>query len=190
VLIRWRGTPLTDSQRDEHGRPTVPIDGDEATTLIGFLEFERATFAWKCSGLDTPALRTTVGASTMTLGGMLKHLAFVEAYWFALRLRGEDPGPPWNTVDWEAEPDWDWRLADTDTPEQLRAMWDAAVERSRLALSATLADGGLGQRARHDWYSGEFPSARWIVAHMTREYARHNGHADLLREAIDGETGE
>ena len=90
---------------DEHGRPEPPPAGDETETLLGFLEFQRATLAWKCSGLDADGLRATTAASSMTLGGMLKHLAYVEDQWFSRWLRGRDPAPPWDTVDWEADRD-------------------------------------------------------------------------------------
>ena len=78
---------------------------------LGFLEYQRATLAWKTSGLDTAGLQATIGASSMTLGGMLKHLAYVEDLWFSRWLLGRDPEPPWNTVDWKADADWDWHCA-------------------------------------------------------------------------------
>jgi hypothetical protein len=110
---------------DEYGRPEPPLAGDEVATLLGFLDFQRATLAWKCAGLDAAGLRATVGPSSMTLGGMLKHLAYVEDGWFSRSLHGRDPRPPWDTVDWKADRDWDWNSAATDTPEQLRALWPA-----------------------------------------------------------------
>ena len=107
---------------DEQGRPKPPSAGDEAATLVGFLEFQRATFAWKCAGLDAAGLETKVAASSMTLGGMLKHLALVEDWWFSEWLAGRPPGPPWDTGDFDADPDWDWHSPAADTPEQLRAL--------------------------------------------------------------------
>src|SRR5690242_9664568 len=112
---------------DEKIRPEPPIAGDETATMLGSLERQRATFAWKSGGLDAAGLRVTVGASSITLGGLLKHLAFVEAGYFTWRLFGRDPGPPWNEVDWDANPDWDWRSAADDTPEQLYAYYQEAV---------------------------------------------------------------
>ncbi|CAN5733181.1 hypothetical protein BH18ACT15_BH18ACT15_04730 [soil metagenome] len=85
---------------DEQGHPEPPLAGDETATLLGSLERQRATLAWKCGGLDAAGLRATVAPSSITLGGLLKHLAFVEAVYFSWRLHGRDPGPPWNTVDW------------------------------------------------------------------------------------------
>ena len=175
---------------DEHGRPEPPIAGDEIATLLGFLDYQRATLAWKCSGLDRPGLQATVGASTITLGGLLKHLAYVEDYWFSQRLHGQDRRPPWDTVDWKADPDWDWHSAAQDSPEQLLSLWQAAVDRSRSLAAEALADEGLDRLARRAWNDGRAPSLRWILVHMIEEYARHNGHADLLRESVDGLTGE
>ncbi len=104
-----------------------PAAGTEVDTLIGSLERQRRTFAWKCGGLDSAGLRATTAATTMTLGGLLKHLALVEADYFTLKLHGEDPGPPWNAVNWEADPNWEWRTAAEDTPEQLYALWEESV---------------------------------------------------------------
>jgi hypothetical protein len=176
---------------DEHGRPQPPIAADEAATLLGFLDYQRATLAWKCAGLDAAGLRATLAPSSMTLGGMLKHLALVEDSWFSQRLLGRPPVPPWDAVDWDADPDWDWHSAAGDTPEQLRALWQDAVARSRSRVAEALADGGLGRLATGITNDrGEAPSLRWIVCHMVEEYARHNGHADLLRESVDGLVGE
>jgi uncharacterized damage-inducible protein DinB len=175
---------------DEHGRPEPPLAGDELATLVGFLEFHRATLAWKCAGLDAAGLRATVGASSMTLGGMLKHLALVEESWFSRWLHGRDRQPAWNSVDWKADPDWEWHSAAEDSPEQLLALWRDAVARSRSLVAEALDDGGLERLARRTWPDGRAPSLRWILVHMIEEYARHNGHADLIRESIDGLTGE
>ena len=179
------------TELDEHGRPEPPLAADEVDTLLGFLDYQRATLAWKCSGLDAAAWRSTVGPSSMTLGGMLKHLAFVEDSWFSQWLYGHDPQPPWDTVDWNADLDWDWHSAAEDTPEQLLALWRDAVVRSRSLVNGAIAESGLNQltKASH-WPDGARPSLRWIVCHMIEEYARHNGHADLLRESVDGQTGE
>jgi uncharacterized damage-inducible protein DinB len=176
---------------DEQGRPDTPITADEVTTVLAFLDHERGSVAWKTAGLDAAGLATTTADSTMTLGGLLKHLAYVEDVWCSRRLHGRPPAPPWDTVDWDADRDWDWHSAADDTPEQLRTMWQDAVARSRALVAEALADGGLDHRAAwvDDWY-GEPPTLRWILLHMIREYARHVGHADLLRESVDGETGE
>jgi len=175
---------------DEHGRPEPPLAGGESATLMGYLEYQRATFAWKCEGLDAAGLNATIATSSMTLGGLLKHLALVEDGWCSQRLHGRDSRPPWDSVDWDADPDWDWHSAAADTPEELRASWQDAVERSRLLVAEALAEGGLARLARRPWPDGRTPSLRWILCHLIEEYARHNGHPDLLRESVDGNRGE
>src|SRR5881275_2011537 len=114
------------SQLDDYGRPEPPIASDETATLLGFLDYQRATLAWKCRGVDAEGMRATVGVSTMTLGGLLKHMAYVENSWFSRSLHARDPEPPWDTVDWDADPDWEWRTAADDTSEQLFALWGDA----------------------------------------------------------------
>ncbi len=171
---------------DEFGRPHPPIAADETATLLGFLDYQRATLAWKCGGVDAAGLSATVGVSAITLGGLLKHTARVEDIWFSQRLHGQDPQPLWANVDWGGE----WTSAAEDSPERLVALWEAAVARSRTLVAEALADGGLEGLARIGWPNGGSPSLRWILAHMIEEYGRHNGHADLLREVVDGETGE
>jgi len=181
--------PMT--ELDEHGRPEPPVAAGEAATLLGFLDYQRATLAWKCSGLDAAGLRATTAASAMTLGGILKHMALVEYGWFSRSLHGREYMPPWDAVDWEADRDWEWRTAAGDSPGELFALWQRAVERSRAEVAEVLDSGdGLGRLARRTWPDGRSPSLRWILCHMIEEYARHNGHADLLRESIDGATGE
>ena len=176
---------------DEHGRPEPPLAADETATILGFLEFHRATVAWKCAGLDAAGLGATVGPSSMTLGGLLKHLAKVEDIWCSRRLHGRDPEPPWDSKDSEADPDWDWHSAAEDSPEELLRLWQDAAARSRSLVAEALADGGLDRPAAwiDDRY-GVAPNLRWILVHLVEEYARHNGHADLLRESVDGRTGE
>jgi uncharacterized damage-inducible protein DinB len=175
---------------DDQGRPEPPVAAGEASTILGFLDYQRATLAWKCSGLDGAGFTVSVAASSMTLGGLLKHLAYVEDQWFSRSLHGRDRQPPWNTVDWKADPDWDWHSAAEDTPEQLLTLWEDAVARSRALVAAALIDGGLDRLAERAWPDGQAPSLRWIIVHMIEEYARHNGHADLIRESVDGLTGE
>jgi hypothetical protein len=175
---------------DEQGHPGPPVAGDETATLLGSLDRQRATLAWKCGGLDAAGLRATVAASSITLGGLLKHLALVEDDYFSRRLHGRDLGAPWDAVDWDADPDWEWQSAADDSPEQLMGLWRDAVARSRSAVTEALADGGLGQLARHTWPDGRAPSLRRILIDLIEEYARHVGHADLIRESVDGLVGE
>ena len=178
------------SDVDEQGRPEPPFAADETATLLGFLDFQRATLAWKCDGVDTAGLTAKVGASSVTLGGLLKHLAYVEDDWTSRWLLGGERQPPWNGVDWAADPDWDWQSAAADTPEGLREQWRSSVQRSSGVIAHVLAEGGLGQPCRRTWPDGRAPSLRWVLVHLIEEYARHNGHADLLREVVDGRVGE
>ncbi|MEV6872154.1 DinB family protein [Amycolatopsis sp. NPDC051128] len=175
---------------DEQGRPEPPLDGDELATLLGFLDYHRATLAWKCAGLDAAGLRATVAPSPMTLGGLLKHLAYVEDHWFSRALFDRERAAPFDAVDWAATPDWDWESAADDTPEQLLGLWEEMVARSRSAVAEALENGDLSRPARRPWPDGSAPSLRWILVHMVEEYSRHNGHADLIRESVDGSTGE
>jgi pimeloyl-ACP methyl ester carboxylesterase/uncharacterized damage-inducible protein DinB len=175
---------------DAQGRLEPPWAGDELENLVGFLEFQRDTFAWKTAGLDAAGLQATVGKSEMTLGGMLKHMALVEDGWFTHKLHGRERSAPFHDVDWDADWDWDWHSAAADTPDELQALWRTSVARSRAALGEALADGGLDRLAARAQSDGRAPNVRWILAHMIEEYARHNGHADLIRESIDGRTGE
>lgn len=167
-----------------------PVAGDEQAAVIGELERVRSYLGWKCGGVDAAGLRTTLGPSAMTLGGLLKHLALVEDHHFAKLLFDRPPGPPWDAVDFEADPDWEWTSAASDTPEQLMAMWTAAVERSRATTAAALTEGGLDHVGAYVSRSGESPNLRRILLDLIEEYARHVGHADLLRENVDGLTGE
>jgi hypothetical protein len=167
-----------------------PVAGDETATLIGSLDRQRATFIWKCSGLDAAGMRVSVGASSMTLGGLVKHLSIVEPHYFVYRLHGRDPGPPLSSVDWDADPDWEWRTAADDSPEELLGMWHDAVARSRTSLSEFLEAGGVDQPIAVGWPDGRTPSLRRMLVDLIEEYARHTGHADIIRESIDGLTGE
>jgi len=161
-----------------------PATGDEAAMLLGFLERQRATFAWKTSGLDAAGLRATLGTSPMTLGGMLKHLARFEDDMSTEWLCGEEQLAPWNTVDWDTDREWDWRTAAADSPEELYHRWRDAVARARARFTEAITDAGLNRHANQ-----HTPNVRYILLNLIEEYARHNGHADLIRESIDGLVG-
>ncbi|MFG1816180.1 DUF664 domain-containing protein [Kribbella sp. NPDC049174] len=167
-----------------------PLAGTEVEHLVGALERLRMTFRWKADGLDAAGLQARVGASSLTIGGLLKHLAANEDYMFNVKLRGEPIGGPWVDNGWEDDNDWEFSSAADDKPEELYALWDGAVERSRARLAAAIADGGLDQLAHISWPDGRHPSLRRLVCDLIEEYGRHTGHADLLREAIDGRVGE
>lgn len=172
----------------EEGRWEPPTAGDEADALLGYLERQRATFAWKTGGLDAAGLRATLGTSRMTLGGMLKHLARFEDDMSTEWLHGREQLPPWNSVDWDADPAWDWHSAAGDAPEALYRMWREAVARSRALFAEAMAQDGPDRRPGGP--DSPAPNLRFILLNMIEEYARHNGHADLLRESIDGLTGQ
>jgi uncharacterized damage-inducible protein DinB len=168
--------------------PSFPEAGNEIENLLGALERNRRTLAWKCGGLDAAAMRATLGPSTVTLGGLVKHLALVEDDWFSNTLLGRDFGSPWTEGDWDT-PDWVWTSAAEQTPEELMTLWQDAVARSRAAVAEALTDGGLDRlAARSSWTQP--PNLRRILVDVIEEYARHTGHADLIRESIDGLVGE
>ncbi|GAB4058114.1 mycothiol transferase [Catellatospora paridis] len=161
----------------------------EVEMLMFALDRSRATFAWKCGGLDAAGLNRPQPPSTLTLAGLLKHMAAVEER-YTIDFTGEAPGPPLDAPE-AADPGWVWRSAADDSPAELYGLWQGAVERSRAAMAKALADGGLDQPAKYTAAAdGTSPNLRRIVVDLHDEYARHVGHADLLREAVDGLTGE
>ncbi|MFF5229836.1 DUF664 domain-containing protein [Dactylosporangium sp. NPDC000521] len=167
-----------------------PPDAGEAEMLLFALERSRAQFAWKAGGLDETGLRRAQPPSTLTLGGLLKHLALVEEL-YTIDFTGKAPGPPLDSPEAATDPDWVWRSAAGDSAAELYELWRGAVERSRAAMAEALADGGLDQPAKYrTWDDGSAPNLRRLVVDLHDEYARHVGHADLLREAIDGLVGE
>ncbi|PPG03240.1 mini-circle protein [Pseudoclavibacter sp. RFBI5] len=175
---------------DAQDRPEPPLGEDEWSTLNGFLDFHRATLAWKLSGLGSAELSRTLPPSSMTLGGLVKHLTYVEDDWFGVVLFGEEQREPWASVDWTKTPDWEWDAAGAQEPAELLAEWEASVARARAAAERAFRAGGLAYPAAKGFSDGRIPRLRWILIHMVEEYSRHNGHADLLREAIDGSVGE
>lgn len=178
------------SENNEPLLEEPPVAGNEIDTLVGSLERQRRTLAWKCAGLDAAGLRMTAAASKISLGGLLKHLALVEDDVLSQKLLGREPAPPWDTVDWDADPDWEWSSAAGDTPEQLMALWQDTAAGSRANVRQALAEGGVGHLAAFTNSRGQSPSLRRLLIDLIEEYARHVGHADLIRESIDGLVGE
>jgi uncharacterized damage-inducible protein DinB len=168
---------------DEQGRPEPPAAGDERATLTGFLDFHRATLQWKCAGL-TPAelARRSVPPSGLSLLGLVRHLADVERSWFD-RVAGVQREPIFFTTD---DPDLDFggASASSDAVGVAFAAWQTSIGEAREVTDRTQLDDTF-EHPRHG-----STSLRWVLTHLVEEYARHNGHADLLREAIDGATGE
>jgi uncharacterized damage-inducible protein DinB len=168
-------------------RTDPPFDADEAATLYGYLDYHRATLLRKTDGLDAAGLAATHPPSTMTLGGMVKHLAYVEDNWFVEFFLGQEAPQPWRDADWDADPDWEWTTGATDDAAALRAQFEQTVARSRSVVEGVDLGTLSARRLRRPDVQ---VSLRWIVVHLIEEYARHNGHADLIRESIDGSVGE
>jgi len=160
-------------------RVDAPYEGDERTLLVAWLEYHRATLALKCEGLTHAQMRSrAVPPSTLSLLGLVRHMAEVENNWFRWWLGGDGP-----TARWEG--DEDFAVDDADVEEAF-TYWRDECENARAVLARfeSLDDVGAGQT------KGAGISVRWTLIHMIEEYARHNGHADLLRQAIDGTTGD
>jgi uncharacterized damage-inducible protein DinB len=159
----------------------IPRTVDERATLLGFLEWQRDTLARKCAGLTPEQLRRrALPPSTLSLLGLVRHLAAVERGWFRRTLAGEEVPDLYTSDD---DPDGDFNGVDAADPDQALATWADECQRSRdIVDQHSLDDQGRGR-------TGRAVSLRWILVHMVEEYSRHNGHADLLRETIDGETG-
>jgi hypothetical protein len=166
-----------------------PLAGTEVEQLLGALDRLRTTFRWKADDLGRDGLDQRVGASSLSLGGLLKHLALVEDVTFTTKLTGEPVGEPWASS-WDAAEDWQFASARSDPPEELYALWDGAVARSRRRLEAALRSGGVDQLVHASSPDGRHASLRRLLCDLIEEYGRHTGHADLLREAVDGRVGE
>ncbi|MET8971408.1 DinB family protein [Streptomyces hydrogenans] len=167
----------------EDRRTPVPSAGaDERTTLTAMLQFQRDTLALKCAGLTPDQLKDrAVAPSALSLLGLVRHAAEVERGWFRNVLAGEESRSPWTPPGSTEWADFDVEHADADTDF---AVWHAECARSRAIVEAAES---LDETGR---LGDETFSVRYVLAHMIEEYARHNGHADLLRERIDGTTGE
>ncbi|NYE46580.1 putative damage-inducible protein DinB [Spinactinospora alkalitolerans] len=163
-------------------RDPLPLVGGEREILTAFLDWHRQTFELKCSGIPSERLSEKgVPPSGLSLHGLLRHLAGTERWWFRQQFAGEDVPHLYYSDD---EPDEDFDSLDGDIGEAF-AVWRAECERAReiIAGAASLDQTGI-HRA-----TGKPVSLRRVLVHMIAEYARHNGHADLLRERIDGATG-
>ncbi|WP_113700482.1 DinB family protein [Nonomuraea lactucae] len=164
-------------------RVSPPFVADERTMLNNWLEWHRGTLAVKCANLSEAQLRLrSTPPSSMSLLGLVRHMAHVERVWFRHVLADEDVPRLWNK---DEAPDADFDDVDTASAEEAFAVWQAEIEHAR-EVSAAFSLDAVGKRQRH----GQDCSHRWILVHMIEEYARHNGHADLLRERVDGATGE
>jgi hypothetical protein len=168
-----------------------PFAGTEVEALRGSLTRLRTTFRWKADGLELDGLTRTVGASDLTLANLLKHLACVEDEKFGQALSGAPYGPPWaGMADFDGSPHEYGFAVDGLAADDLYALWDDAVRRSEERLDAALAGDDLGQRVALGADDGFVVNLRRLLHDLVEEYGRHTGHADLLREAVDGRVGE
>lgn len=163
--------------------PHLPFTGDEAMLTRAFLDLQRTELERRAAGLDAAGLRHRQPPSTLSLAGLTAHLAFVEDYWSVVVLAGQDPVDPWRDLDWATDPDHDFALGDRLGFDEVHELWRTAVDRAR-GITDGLDLDALARGRRH----GQQVSVRWVLLHLIEEYARHLGHADLLREAVDGET--
>ena len=176
--MTWRAPEIT--------RTTEPYVADERPMLEGWLDYHRQTLLMKCAGLTAEQLKTpSVEPSGLTLLGLVRHMAEVERWWFRVRAAGEDVGGLYGT---DEDPDGDFNGAADADAEADFATFAAEVEAARAAAAGLSLDRTF-ERRRRDGSSDEF-NVRWVYIHMIEEYARHNGHADLIRERIDGVTGD
>ena len=165
-------------------RTEPSVTADERTMLEGWLDYHRETLALKCEGLDDAQLRTaSVPPSELSLLGLVRHMAEVERIWFRKVLMDDDQGPIYFS---EADPDGEFHPTEADTWEEAYGTWQAEIAIARRNAGGYAHDDVAKAVHRR---SGEPPNLRWLYTHMIEEYARHNGHADLLRERIDGTTG-
>jgi hypothetical protein len=167
-----------------------PFSGTEAEHLLGALDRLRATFRWKADGLDADRIRAVAAPSSLTVAGLLKHLAAQEDYAIVVKTDGDEMPAEWAANGWDGDNDWEFSSAADDSPAELYARYDAAVERARTRLAAWVARGGLDQQVALAEKLGQEVSLRRIVCDLVEEYGRHTGQADLIREAVDGRVGE
>ncbi|MFF1834496.1 DinB family protein [Streptomyces sp. NPDC058231] len=167
---------------EERSEPAVTAA--ERPMLEGWLDYHRDTLGLKCAGLTDAQLReASVPPSQLSLLGLVRHMAEVERHWFRNVMADEGSKPLYYT---DEDADGDFHPTDADTWEKDGAVWRAEVEAAReIAARHGLDDLSAGRSSR-----GEQFNLRWIYTHMIEEYARHNGHADLVRERIDGATGD
>jgi uncharacterized damage-inducible protein DinB len=163
------------------------LQADERTTLVAFLDYHRATFLGKIEGLTREQMNVALAPSDLTLASLTKHLALVEDSWFQERFVGVEV-EPWASAPFDVDRDWEMHSASDDSPDDLVALYRAAIARSQATLNTV--ESLDARSAVNDRREGIPYSMRWILVHMIEETARHNGHADFIRQSIDGRTGE
>ncbi len=183
MTIRTRRVELIETAGSDR-RFEGPATGDERPMLLSVLAAQRATLEFKCAGLEEESLsRRAVEPSTLSLLGLVRHLADMERQWFRRVLAGQDVTPRFSS---EADPDGDFDGA-VCGPRAAAEAWAAWREEVEFADRFAAGAPGLDVEGESPW-RGKV-SLRWVLIHMIEEYARHNGHADLLRERIDGAVG-
>jgi uncharacterized damage-inducible protein DinB len=171
---------------DPADRTQTPLAAGEKETLLKVLAFQRDTIRWKCTGLTAEQLAYQHAPSALSLGGLLKHLAVVEAGWINLTFAGGVERPSWMSQCEQESEGWTFRTASADSPEQLFAWLDESQHVTERVVAGA-AD--LDALAQGTVDGDRRCSLRWILVHLVQEYARHLGHADLIREAVDGAVG-
>ena len=161
--------------------PHPPYSATEFETLTSYLDWYRTVMMRKIEDLDPDALRRSPVGSGTSLGGLVKHLAYVERHWFGGSYGGLELDYPWS----EEDPDADFRLDPEDTVESLIDFYQAECSRSRQIVASRPDLDHVVSASR-----GRMVSLRWILVHMIEETARHAGHADILREMVDGAVGD
>ncbi len=165
-----------------------PLAGTEADHLLGSLNRLRMTFRWKADDLDSDGLNHRISSSELTIGGLLKHLARVEDEASTVRLDGSPIGELWEGKVSDDDPEF--TTAADDEPDELYRLYDGAVARAQARFNAAITAGGLDQDSALSAGDGRYASVRRLLFDVLEEYGRHVGHADLLRESIDGRVGE
>jgi uncharacterized damage-inducible protein DinB len=168
-------------------RTDPPESGPELDQLTNVLDYQRETILQKTDGLTRDQLAQQLPTSSLTLGGLLNHLALVEDSWFRVRFSGLPDDALWAGIDWDADPDYEFRTAADAEPKELRRRYEAACASSREVVAGAQS---LDQLSVEKRLNGMHFDLRWVLLHLIEETARHAGHADLLREAVDGTTGE
>jgi len=188
AFVRFSSYGADMSEEQRQGYPEPPALGDEASTLVGSLERQRATFSWKCADLGRDELAIRLDSSELSLGRLLKHLAYMEDLNFTGDLACAELPRPWADVDSGTRAAWVFSSADLDSAATLYGLWREAVHRSRAAVRDALEAGGPGMT--YQCGGGQEATLRRLLVDMIEEYGRHTGQADLIREAIDGRVGE
>lgn len=165
--------------------PYPPYAGTERETLVGYLDYYRAILIDKASGLTKDQANQTLGPSKLTVINLVHHMAIVEHWWFHVFFSGGEVLEPWAPI-WDDDPDWEFDHSDEFEPEAIIGRYLVEIDRANAIISSTASLEDLSVKDR----KGEHRSLRWILAHLLEEIARHAGHADLIRESIDGATGD